>query len=754
MKRTRGSYETPTSFATLLKASPDFKMTTIQDDPTLMEIQQTTSQSLQALHTHLPDERPVKKAKSATDSSLPSPQQEKSGDFAIPPSELPHPPHDQTITTNTVPGPQHSTITPTHDHPSQTGNTTTPMELEIPTATPTAPIIEESTNPISQPQDPVPLLSVPKIADPSGSNMRTDDDYDMSDARSDVTVESTRTTEHKTYSQAVTGQRTDRPPRQPDQRAELWSSQISNELQKRQNKPFDFILWHNDAIIDSFTSEEKFATFINYKLKVLPSTEIIPNAIKLKFKHHDTSFFRSFSRTKANQPAHQTEFMTLFNNALERYKRYHNVLVTNRHNRDQIYDKLKRQLALDHITNLDMIKTKPHDLTRAIYYAIGFARISCALTFEKMRQIIITVIDEQKLPLPESPANIPEDIKSMLPFKLPIEDRTETRSIVAALRKIYTFESLPDAYFEWALVPIPLDYKDLHPSLPKFFPIRYERQLKNLGYYRSQLKQYYIFERIPPNYFDLPPPKPPLPSTPQELDHRIRNMFPFTPNDTEDFKRHVEILRSYYKFKRIPNDFITPKSRLPDDPKKIKTNLAYDFPIADKDLAKHFISEIQNRYIIPIPMPEKYMVVNHSDKPLLPSDPSEVSLVNLTIPIRSQAVLLDTVKLLRQHYYFRRIPDEWIDIPFEETFNTQTKIPSTLDDFLQYVKIHIPESTDLFPIREYDKAKQAIKILEELFNTSSIPTYLNLLPDLPDPEWDLFKKKGKNNISNNNEPNQ
>src|SRR5260364_19180 len=101
-------------------------------------------------------------------------------------------------------------------------------------------------------------------------------------------------------------------------------------------------------------------------------------------------------------------------------------------------------------------------------------------------------------------------------------------------------------------------------------------------------------------------------------------MFPFIPVDAEDFKKHVETLRTYYRFKRIPNDYITPKTCLPEDPKKVKTELVYEFPIKDKEMAQHFITEIKNRYIIPIPMPEKYMIVNHSDKLLLLVDPNKV----------------------------------------------------------------------------------------------------------------------------------
>ncbi|RIB23286.1 hypothetical protein C2G38_2171698 [Gigaspora rosea] len=83
---------------------------------------------------------------------------------------------------------------------------------------------------------------------------------------------------------------------------------------------------------------------------------------------------------------------------------------------------------------------------------------------------------------------------------------------------------------------------------------------------------------------------------------------------------------------------------------------------------------------------------------------------------------------------------KWINIPFKDTFSKQNKIPTTHNDFFQYAKLHISETINLFPIREYDKAKQAIKIFDELFNTTLIPSYLNELPDLLDPDWDLEQK--------------
>ncbi|CAG8845592.1 13973_t:CDS:2, partial [Gigaspora margarita] len=153
--------------------SPDLKITTIEDDPILMKIQQST---FYALQTHAPDEQPAKKAKPETDSASPSIQQEKR-------------------------------------------NTSILIELEVPIATPTGPTTEESTNPISQPQNQAPLL--PQSIDPTISKIRINEDDDMANARSDTTMKSIQTADHKTYSQAVTRQRTDRSPRQLDKHTEL-----------------------------------------------------------------------------------------------------------------------------------------------------------------------------------------------------------------------------------------------------------------------------------------------------------------------------------------------------------------------------------------------------------------------------------------------------------------------------------------------------------------------------------------------------
>ena len=44
----------------------------------------------------------------------------------------------------------------------------------------------------------------------------------------------------------------------------------------------------------------------------------------------------------------------------------------------------------------------------------------------------------------------------------------------------------------------------------------------------------------------------------------------------------------------------------------------------------------------------------------------------------------------------------------------------------------------LFPTVSHKQLPQAIQFLLEQFNTTSLPAYLNQLPDLPTPQWNLF----------------
>ncbi|CAG8701657.1 38796_t:CDS:2 [Gigaspora margarita] len=61
------------------------------------------------------------------------------------------------------------------------------------------------------------------------------------------------------------------------------------------------------------------------------------------------------------------------------------------------------------------------------------------------------------------------------------------------------------------------------------------------------------------------------------------------------------------------------------------------------------------------------------------------------------------------------------------------QIPQNLEGFLQYVKKEDKDSVDLFPVKSYEKLPEVMNVLNKLFHTTILPSYLNELQDLPKP---------------------
>ena len=107
-------------------------------------------------------------------------------------------------------------------------------------------------------------------------------------------------------------------------------------------------------------------------------------------------------------------------------------------------------------------------------------------------------------------------------------------------------------------------------------------------------------EKISPNYFDLPEPKPPLPVSSQQLPHSLRHLFPCSPNNKLDIKHFTDLLHPYFGFKRLPNNYIAYKPHLSNDPATIQTKISYTYPINNKEITNNnnviykFIKEVSD----------------------------------------------------------------------------------------------------------------------------------------------------------------
>ncbi|RIB10956.1 hypothetical protein C2G38_2204734 [Gigaspora rosea] len=200
----------------------------------------------------------------------------------------------------------------------------------------------------------------------------------------------------------------------------------------------------------------------------------------------------------------------------------------------------------------------------------------------------------------------------------------------------------------------------------RVFPLTVRSQLKDVARYKQLLRKYYTFDDLPSSYFKLPAKKVALPLTPQELRPELKGLFPFTPNDVDDFKDHVEMLKKHYAFVRLPNDYIKAKGYLPKDPTKVET--------------------------------EKYSELNPTDKPELPLE------------------------------HTQKIPDNWIEIP-DANVNAEEKfdeLPATIKDIRNYMELHDEENKDLFLVTSYKRLPKAREILGQRLTTTGlgpIPPY-------------------------------
>ena len=80
----------------------------------------------------------------------------------------------------------------------------------------------------------------------------------------------------------------------------LWIEELTNELEKRKTKSFDYSTWDNDKILQALNNEIAFKKFINHKIQTAIPSINISKAIANKLKYRDTAFFKSFQETKTH----------------------------------------------------------------------------------------------------------------------------------------------------------------------------------------------------------------------------------------------------------------------------------------------------------------------------------------------------------------------------------------------------------------------------------------------------------------------
>ena len=115
-----------------------------------------------------------------------------------------------------------------------------------------------------------------------------------------------------------------------------WTNQVIERLKEHINNIFSLEEWHNNRIIQALETQEGIEELISYKLNTKPAEIQLPQAISLKFKYFDISFFTSFTNNKRTTPAHQSEFTKMLKDAINKYKDKNKLTLVDRVTRDRI----------------------------------------------------------------------------------------------------------------------------------------------------------------------------------------------------------------------------------------------------------------------------------------------------------------------------------------------------------------------------------------------------------------------------------
>ncbi|CAG8672046.1 5974_t:CDS:2, partial [Racocetra persica] len=316
-----------------------------------------------------------------------------------------------------------------------------------------------------------------------------------------------------------------------------WVEEISNTLEKCKKETFNHETWNNDNILKALTEESLFKKLINHKLQTTIPNINIPKAIANKLKYCDTVFFKLFTRDRGTQPSYQLEFNILMNIVLERYRCKHNVVLVNKTNQVQIYNKLRKKITIDSILTLNIAQYGDHVSTQYIFYLINFGKIETTIEFEQVYKLISQAQAESHTDLPENLNKIQVDILDIFPFILLLNDNSKIVAVVQSLRLIYIFTSLPDSYFVNARTFLPNYPSRLHSDIKAIFLIKEYSNLQYLAEYRKKLQKYYIIkEKLPITYFNLPSEKLNLSSTSQELKTRVKYLFSCKSKSESEFR--------------------------------------------------------------------------------------------------------------------------------------------------------------------------------------------------------------------------
>jgi hypothetical protein len=452
----------------------------------------------------------------------------------------------------------------------------------------------------------------------------------------------------------------------------------------------------------------------------------------------DKAIFRKPPNNIEDAPDHIKEWLILLEKELTQFKDKNNIdkeetLSPQLHS--ELRDHLRTKIMWCYLHSIDFSKNwGGRDMAQLIIYTINFIlppykrpnRIEfnynqftrqCAKHFYKFKSA--------KHPLPEDPNNLHNETITELPkINFPLRNNTHLTEVLQVLHKWYDFGLLPIEYY-CPKEPLPQNFINLRDEVlcKTKLPIQTKEQMREIYEYKQELRKFYTLPmKLPDNYIQINE-KPELPQDYNNIKEDIRKYLPWnkaTISDGTSFYDILNALRKEYKINgKLPDSYFFNHTELPEHPKHVDISdlpLNITLPITRKEDIKLLTETLRKKYIFTTNTLSKEWIDLEADNRLpLPTDMNTANRVaNTNLPI-NRTQIIQTVKQLRLHYKFDRIPEDWI----LAKYTPQDELPSI--DKVIIDLANKTKQTVILPITDKKKINQTVKILHQYYNFAQLP---------------------------------
>ncbi|CAG8794383.1 3365_t:CDS:2, partial [Dentiscutata erythropus] len=452
----------------------------------------------------------------------------------------------------------------------------------------------------------------------------------------------------------------------------------------------------------------------------------------------DKAIFRKPPNNLEDAPDHIKEWLTLLEKEITQFKDKNDInneetLSPQLHS--ELRDHLRTKIMWCYLHSIDFSKNwGGRDMAQLIIYTINFIlppykrpnkiefnynqfTRQCVKHFYKFKSA--------KHPLPEDPNSLYNETVTELPKVIfPLRNNTHLTEVLQVLHKWYDFGLLPIEYY-CPKEPLPQDFINLRNEIlcKTKLPIQTKEQMREINEYKQELRKFYTLPtKLPNNYIQIKE-KPELPQDYNDVKEDIKKYLPWnkaTVSDGISFYDILNALRKEYKIKdKLPNSYFFNHTELPEHPNQVDISdlpLNITLPITRKEDIKFLTETLRKKYIFTTnKLSKEWIDLEADNRPPLPTNMNTVNRVaNINLPI-NKTQIVQTVKQLRQHYKFDRIPEDWI----LAKYTPQDELP-TIDRVIIDLA-NKTEQTVILPITDKTKINQTVKTLHQYYNFAQLP---------------------------------